>query len=176
MAGLKASLEKLQKLRDEQILTASREELRELNIDIDIAERQLHTLETQHRAPAVELAPNQNDLEALLKEKATVDEHNAVPDYLDEQRRQIDEAVETICREFRRLREISTDAACDRKWDSLITRFLNRVAAVRLLAGTRAWRRKICTFCARLQPEPHTCELDALLTDVVSISSIFDRR
>jgi len=66
MAGLKASLEKLQKLRDEQILTASREELRELNIDIDIAERQLHTLERQHRAPAAELAPNQSDLKALL--------------------------------------------------------------------------------------------------------------
>jgi hypothetical protein len=93
--------------------------LRELNIDIDIAERQLHTLETQHRAQAAELAPNQSDLEALLKEKPTVDEHNAVSDYLDEQRRQIDEAVETICREFRRLREISTDAAYDRKWDSL---------------------------------------------------------
>src|SRR5262245_605506 len=107
LAGLRESLKKLYELRDGIILEGDRESLQSVFTDINICEHRLQATEKQHRDQAAELAGMQEELRGLVQEQAAIEEYNRVSDFLDEARRGVAEAVETICKELRRLREIS---------------------------------------------------------------------
>jgi hypothetical protein len=119
VSSLQESLKKLHEIRDGIILDADRASLQSVFTDINIAEHQLQAREKQQRDQVAELAGMQEELRALVQEQAAVDEFNRVSDFLDEAKRAVSAAVETICKELRHLRDISMRASYSDEWNSL---------------------------------------------------------